>query len=578
MFSIRRIYDDVLPVDRHALSQVQQILREQFPLVSSEDIEKIPVQLKDPLTFQYRVTLFVAEDLRGTVRGFALLLYFSDLNFCYLDYISAARLETGKGIGGILYERVREEALELGAVGLFMECLPDDPALCRDKKILKQNQARLVFYERFGVRPIANTKYETPLKPEDDNPPYLLFDDLGRKKPLQRNYARRIVRTILERKYPDVCPTKYISMVVSSFKDNPIKMMEFRYIKPEQVSALMPHVPDDKKIILTVNDIHEIHHVRERGYVESPVRIKAIKKELERTNLFLQVKTKHYPQKNIEAVHDKKYVDYFKSVCEVIEKGKSIYPYVFPIRNRTRPPVELPMRAGYYCIDTFTPINENAWCAAKRAVDCALTAADFILKGSRLAYALVRPPGHHAEINSFGGFCYLNSAAIAAHRLSRFGKVAILDIDYHHGNGQQHIFYNRNDVLTISIHGHPKFAYPFFTGFKDEKGEGDGLGFNVNYPLPEKITPEKYCETLQNAIGKIEGYQPEFVVVALGVDTAKGDPTGTWSMRPADFFTIGKLIGAIKKPILFSQEGGYNSRQIGVNVRQFFQGVRHTHR
>ncbi|MEW6535605.1 MAG: histone deacetylase family protein [Candidatus Auribacterota bacterium] len=578
MFSIRRIYDDVLPVDRHALSQVQQILREQFPLVSSGDIEKIPMQLKDPLTFQYRVTLFVAEDLRGTVRGFALLLYFSDLNFCYLDYISAARLETGKGIGGILYERVREEALELGAVGLFMECLPDDPALCRDKKILKQNQARLVFYERFGVRPIANTKYETPLKPEDDNPPYLLFDDLGRQKPLQRNYARRIVRTILERKYPDVCPTKYISMVVSSFRDNPLRMREFRYIKPEQVSALMPHVPDDKKIILTVNDIHEIHHVRERGYVESPVRIKAIMKELEPTNLFLQVKTKHYPQKNIEAVHDKKYVDYFKSVCEVIEKGKSIYPYVFPIRNRTRPPVELPMRAGYYCIDTFTPINENAWRAAKRAVDCALTAADFILKGSRLAYALVRPPGHHAEINSFGGFCYLNSAAVAAHRLSRFGKVAILDIDYHHGNGQQHIFYNRNDVLTISIHGHPKFAYPFFTGFKDEKGEGDGLGFNVNYPLPEKITPEKYCETLQNAIGKIEGYKPEFVVVALGVDTAKGDPTGTWSMRPADFFTIGKLIGAIKKPILFSQEGGYNSRQIGVNVRQFFQGVRHTHR
>ncbi|MEJ2112083.1 MAG: histone deacetylase family protein, partial [Acidobacteriota bacterium] len=239
----------------------------------------------------------------------------------------------------------------------------------------------------------------------------------------------------------------------------------------------------------------------------------------------------------------------------------------------TRPPVELPIRAGYYCIDTFTPLNQNAFLAAKRAVDCTLTAADKILEGYPMAYSLVRPPGHHAERKAFGGFCYFNSAAVAAHYLSAHGKVAILDVDYHHGNGQQNIFYERSDVLTVSIHGNPRFAYPYFTGFSDETGSGNGLGYNVNYPLPEQLDGTAYREVLAKALAKIRKFNPSFLVLALGLDTAKGDPTGTWSLGAKDFEANGLLIGSLGYPLLVVQEGGYKVRALGINVRHLFRGL-----
>src|SRR5690606_37525370 len=160
-----------------------------------------------------------------------------------------------------------------------------------------------------------------------------------------------------------------------------------------------------------------------------------------------------------------------------------------------------------------------------------------------LGYALVRPPGHHAEKNLFGGVCYFNTAAITADYMSRHGRVAVLDIDYHHGNGTQYIFYNRSDVLTISIHGHPNFAYPYFSGFREEQGEGEGKGFNVNIPLPETITMDKYREALTRALNRITGLNCRFLSVALGLDTAKGDPTGTSPLVPRDFKVIGRMIG-----------------------------------
>src|SRR5262249_55598144 len=156
-----------------------------------------------------------------------------------------------------------------------------------------------------------------------------------------------------------------------------------------------------------------------------------------------------------------------------------------------------------------------AWLAARGAVNCALTAADAVLGGAPFAYALVRPPGHHAERRAFGGFCYFNNAAITAHYLSRFGRIAVLDIDYHHGKGTQDIFWRRCDVLTVSIHGHPNFAYPYFSGFRDEIGEGEGRGFNVNFPLPETITAATYLETLARAIKRVERFKPAYLVVPL---------------------------------------------------------------
>ena len=420
--------------------------------------------------------------------------------------------------------------------------------------------------------PIANTAYETPVKPGDDNPPYLVYDDLGQDIQLPCETARTIVRAILERKYKGVCPPGYVDMVVDSFKDDPVRLRKPKYVRKPPV-PIGRTTPVDKRIILVINDRHGIHHIEELGYVESPVRIDAILQELDSTDLFQKVAPRHFSEKHIKAVHDPGFVDYFRKVCANLEPGQSIYPYVFPVRNRTRPPKDLPIRAGYYCIDTFTPINSNAYRAAKRAVDCALTAAKKLLEGYRLAYALVRPPGHHAEPSSFGGFCYFNSAAVAAENLSTYGKVAILDVDYHHGNGQQEIFYERSDVLTISIHGHPSFTYPYFSGFISEKGRGAGRGYNVNIPLSENVGGEQYQRTIEKALDRVVRFRPRFLIIALGLDTAKEDPTGTWSLEAKDFEAIGRMIGSLHFPTLVVQEGGYDTRVLGTNVRHFFNGL-----
>jgi acetoin utilization deacetylase AcuC-like enzyme/GNAT superfamily N-acetyltransferase len=574
MFRIRKIYDVVLPANSQATAEAQKILAEQFPNLSVEEIDKLPDVLTDPMKHRFRSILFVAENGRGGLKGFALLMHDPELSFCFLDFISTAREKTSRGIGGALYERVREEALALESVGLFFEVLPDDPKLSRDARLRKQNEARLRFYERYGARPISHTKYETPLKEGDDNPPYLVFDDLGQAgNVLRRRLAQKIVKAILERKYGDICPQEYIDMVVESFKDDPVRLRAPKYIKAEEKAPMPRRIPDDKKIVLIVNDRHDIHHIRERGYVEAPIRITSILNEIEKTELFLRVNVRRFSEQHIRKIHDPAYVNYFKSVCAGLPNGKSIYPYTFPIRNQARPPKELSVRAGYYCIDTFTPLNKNAFLAAKRAVDCALTGVKTLLEGARLAYALVRPPGHHAERRAFGGFCYFNSNAIAADYLSEYGKVAILDIDYHHGNGQQQIFYHRDDVLTISIHGHPRFAYPYFSGFTDEKGEGAGKGFNVNYPLPESVEGEGYAKVLDKALVRIAKFRPQFLVVPLGLDTAKADPTGSWRLTTKDFENNGLAIGRMKCPTLVVQEGGYNTRNLGINARHFFIGL-----
>ena len=572
MFRIRRVYDNITPANEGAIAQVQNILRTQFPGLSKRDIEKLPEQLSNPMKYRFRSILFIAEGSKGKIDGFALLFHVPALKFCYLDYISTSRKKMGGGIGGALYERVRTEALDIGTIGLFFESLPDATRLSLNREIRKQNAARLRFYERYGARPIANTAYETPLQPGDDNPPYLVFDDLRQDIKLPRDTAREIVRAILERKYRGVCPPDYVEMVVDSFQDDPVCLREPRYVK-KIPPPIKRSVPDDRRIMLVINDRHSIHHVDERGYVESPVRIDSILQELDKTELFRKVHPRHFSEKYIKAVHNTGFVDYLRKVCINLEPGTSIYPYIFPVRNRTHPPKLLPIRAGYYCIDTFTPINGNAYLAAKRAVDCTLTAAKKLLEGYRLAYALVRPPGHHAEPSSFGGFCYFNSGAVAAEHLSHYGKIAILDVDYHHGNGQQEIFYERSDVLTISIHGHPSFAYPYFSGFVSERGRGTGQGYNINIPLPESVDGELYRRFLHDALKRIARFSPRFLIVALGLDTAKEDPTGSWSLEAKEFESIGKLIGSLSFPTLVVQEGGYDTRVLGVNACQFLTGL-----
>ncbi len=573
MFRIRKVVDDIIPINQEAIARAQEILRLQFSLLSSKEIEKLPEQIRNPLKFRFQAVLFVAEKTSGGIQGFALLLHATDLKFCYLDYISIDPGASGRGYGGSLYSRVREEALLLDSIGLFFECLPDDPVLSKDPVIRKQNARRLRFYEKYGARPIIGSVYETPLTPGDDNPPYLVFDNLGKSRELRRDEARIIARAILERKYGKVCPKGYIDMVVNSFHDDPVKLRAPKYKRAEPEVNVMVTVHPIDRIVLVVNDKHDIHHVRERGYVESPVRIRSILKEINKTELFENTPAQHFSEQYITRVHDARMFDYFKKVCSALPEGKSVYPYVFPIRNSARPPKELSVRAGYYCIDSFTPLNQNAFLAARRAVDCALTATKKLLQGHHFAYALVRPPGHHAETRAFGGFCYFNSAAVSSHYLSSLGKVVVLDVDYHHGNGTQEIFYGRDDVLTISLHGHPNMSYPYFSGFKEERGSGRGEGFNLNFPLPENISGERYHNQLSGAVKKIRKFAPRFLVVALGLDTAKGDPTGTWTLTPDDFEAVGRTIGEIGLPTLIVQEGGYDTGVLGRNARRFFEGL-----
>lgn len=574
MFRIRRVSGSFSLMDRNAISQVVRLMKLQFPLADPKKFDEIQDVLNNPFKYRFQLILLVADDNQGNVKGAALLYHASDIKFCYLDYIATQKEISSRGIGGALYQRVREEALELKSYGVFFECLPDDPTLCPDEEILKQNEARLRFYEKFGAFPIAETKYETPVKPGDTCPPYLVYDGLGQDIPLDRKTAKRIVRAILERKYEHYCPPEYVEMVVKSFRHNPVKIRTSKYLKRKKRQNEKLQKPTRlQKIALVVNHEHSVHHVRARGYVEAPVRIPTILGEINKLTFFTSLEIDHFPDRMILETHSKDLVDYLKTVCQTLQPDKAIYPYVFPVRNASLPPKDRSVAAGYYCIDTFTPLTSNSYKASRRAVDCTLTAASYVVENKTIAYSLVRPPGHHAERKVFGGFCYFNSAAIAANMFSKYGKVAMLDIDFHHGNGQQDIFYHRNDVLTVSIHGHPSFAYPYFSGYENEKGEGDGYGFNINFPLSENIDPEKYRKTLVRAIKIIAKFKPNYLVVLLGLDTAKGDPTGTWTLQSDDFRENGRFIGSLDIPTLVVQEGGYNTRNMGINAAAFFQGL-----
>jgi len=568
MFRIRSITSATLPQSQRELSEVQRILRSSFSGLRPEEIDGLPEKLSNPLSHRFQTSLLVAEDMRGNLRGFALASYAPDIKFWWLDYVATGNQLRGNGIGGALYQRVRELARAEDSIGLFFECLPDDPAACSDPVFAKPNASRLRFYARFGALPLVGTGYETPTSPGDKDLPHLVYDDLGTGRPLSRDDCRAVVRAVLERKYAYLVGPEYVETIVASIQDEPVRT---RPIALPTKSGTKRGPLDE--VALVVNDRHDIHHVRERGYVEAPVRIRSILRRLDTAGHFRRVEPREHDETHILGVHDPALVAYIQRTCENLPEGQSLYPYVFPIRNASRPPRDGAYAAGYYCIDTFTPLNRNAWLAARRGADCALTAVELVRDGQRFAYALVRPPGHHAERRVFGGFCYLNNAAIAAHLLSASGKVAILDVDYHHGNGQQDIFWERADVLTVSLHGHPSHAYPFFTGFPEEVGGAAGTGFNLNIALPEELDAADYRAALETALARIREFQPRYLVVALGLDTAKGDPTGSWSHGPEDFVRNGEMLRSLDLPTVVVQEGGYRSSSLGANAAAFFSGL-----
>jgi acetoin utilization deacetylase AcuC-like enzyme len=259
-----------------------------------------------------------------------------------------------------------------------------------------------------------------------------------------------------------------------------------------------------------------------------------------------------------------------------IGRTGAAYPYTWGTRGMRadRVPRTLDGRLAYYSFDCGTPITATSWTAIKSAVDCALTGAALIGGGAGAAFALCRPPGHHAGTDHFGGYCFLNNAAIAAQKLRDDGakRVAILDVDYHHGNGTQQIFYQRDDVLLINIHADPDEEYPYLLGFADERGAGAGEGFNVNYPLPWGTEWPAWEAALVAGLARIADYKPDAVVVSLGVDTYEKDPISRFRLRHEHFTRMGASIATLGKPTLFVMEGGYAVREIGINVANVLSG------
>jgi len=232
-------------------------------------------------------------------------------------------------------------------------------------------------------------------------------------------------------------------------------------------------------------------------------------------------------------------------------------------------------RAGWWGLDTANPLVAGSYAATRAAVDVALTTADLVLGGERAAYGLCRPPGHHAARSMAGGYCFLNNAAIAAEAIVRATgeRVAILDVDYHHGNGTQQIFWRRGDVLYVSLHADPERQYPFFLGRADETGEGEGSGANLNIPLPAGTDDEAYLAALDGGLAAIAGTPGDVVVVSLGFDTYGHDPIGDFALTTAVYHECGRRTAALGRRLVILQEGGYHRPSLGANARAWLRGA-----
>ena len=282
----------------------------------------------------------------------------------------------------------------------------------------------------------------------------------------------------------------------------------------------------------------------------------------------------------ILAVHDHDYVEFLRSAwTDWVAAGQTgvnarADTFVGP-NMRGHLVTSILGKLGRYAFDTEAPFVAGSWQAIRRSADIALTAAALVQAGEQRAFALCRPPGHHATADQSGGYCYLNNSAIAAQSFLTAGRqrVAILDVDYHHGNGTQSIFYNRADVLTISLHADPHQEYPYFTGYEDETGQGDGEGLNRNFALPLGTQWPAYAKALEEALALIDTFAPEVVVVPLGVDTYEHDKTTYFGISQEAYVDMGRLIGSLDLPMLVVLEGGYAVEEIGSNVVNFLAGI-----
>jgi acetoin utilization deacetylase AcuC-like enzyme len=279
----------------------------------------------------------------------------------------------------------------------------------------------------------------------------------------------------------------------------------------------------------------------------------------------------------IAAVHTPEYLDFLERIHERWQRiegaSDEVIPNIHPIARGGSYPASAVGQAGYHMADTSCPISEHTWESACWSAWSAVAAADAVLSGERAAYALCRPPGHHAFADVAGGFCFINNSGVAAQRLRDTAKrVAILDVDLHHGNGTQGMFYRRPDVLTVSIHADPVRFYPFFWGYADERGEGPGLGYNLNLPLERKSGDAEFLSALESGLRRIRSFAPEALVVALGLDAYEGDPFGGLAVTTPGFARIAEAIAGLGLPTVIVQEGGYLCDALAGNLTSFLTG------
>lgn len=291
------------------------------------------------------------------------------------------------------------------------------------------------------------------------------------------------------------------------------------------------------------------------------------------SDIFEIIRPENVPLKQIRDAHNYQLITLYNTASR-LEDGQTFYPSVFPQRKKAKADPTNISHAGFYCFDSGTPLDNKTWTASSWSAACAFEAAQTILRGeSTLTYALSRPPGHHASRDSYGGYCYFNNAAVAARSLKKKGRVVVLDIDFHHGNGTQEMFYNDDQVFVISIHGDPRSYFPYFCGFPNETGAGKGLGYNLNIILPESTDKKEYLKCLKKTvIPAIKRYEPDFLIISAGFDTYKLDPIGHFSLDTPDFFDIGTELGKLKLPTAIIQEGGYYTPDLGKNVKSFLLG------
>ena len=273
----------------------------------------------------------------------------------------------------------------------------------------------------------------------------------------------------------------------------------------------------------------------------------------------------------IAAVHPERYLTFLQTIfgrwSRIDGASTEVIPNIHPANRTDGYPKSAVGQAGFHMTDTSCPISAQTWDAAYWSAQSAIHAADLVLGGERAAYALCRPPGHHAFAELAGGFCYLSNSAIAAERLVAAGRrVAVLDVDLHHGNGTQGVFYARGDVLTVSIHADPERFYPFFWGYASETGEGAGRGANLNLPLPRGTGDAGFLAALDTALAAVAAHGTDALVLALGLDAFEGDPFAGLRVTTPGFARIGAAVAAMDLPTVIVQEGGYLCPELGANL------------